>query len=113
MKWELRALRWSYCAFIAWASLETFLEARVTHEAHALWLSGLEMLAIVAFLFPAVETPACALLIVIYIIAGLLTALQGTPPFRFIYYGMTAFYLVLASRASNAAKPVGPRPAGS
>ena len=44
MSWALHGLRWSYCAFIAWSSLQTLLAAQAAlhsqpgHAVHALFL---------------------------------------------------------------------------
>lgn len=102
--WALRLLRWSYCAFIAWASVRTFLEARAGHDRHALVLSGVEILAIAAFLFAPLETIACAVLLVVYAIAAVLTtAVHQDLPLRFVYFAMTAIYIVIADQRRTVA----------
>jgi len=101
--WALRLLRWSYCAFIAWASAQTFLAGG--HEAHAKILAGVEIGAIAAFLFPMLEIGAGAVLLIVYAIASVITVLQGEPPIRFAYYAATALYILWASRWS--ARPEG------
>lgn len=98
MTWPLRALRWSYCAFIAWASLQTFLFGRSSHDVHALVLSSIELLAIAAFLFEKIERPAGAVLIGVYAIAAVLTSLEGEVPLRFVYFAATAFYIAYSPR---------------
>lgn len=98
MTWALRALRWSYCAFIAWASLQTFLSPHAGHDLHALLLSSVELLAIIAFLFESVEWPAAIVLIAVYTIAAIVTILAGEMPIRFVYLAVTAFYIVYARR---------------
>jgi hypothetical protein len=99
MTWALRALRWSYCAFIVWASLQTFLSAQSAHDLHALVLSGGELLAIVAFLFEGIEIHAAIALIVIYTVAAIATTFAGHMPIRFVYFAVTAFYIVYARRS--------------
>lgn len=93
-------LRWSYCAFIAWSSLQTFLQARGDHDPHALILSGVELIAIAAFLVPALDLVACTLLLIVYAIAFALTLGQGEVPLRFIYFAMTAVYLAIRQRST-------------
>lgn len=99
MTWALRALRWSYCAFIAWAGLQTFLSAHLEHDLHALLLSSVELLAIAAFLFESIEWPAAVTLIAVYTIAAIATTFAGQMPIRFVYFAVTAFYIVYARRA--------------
>jgi hypothetical protein len=102
--WALRLLRWSYCAFIAWASVRTFVEARAEHDFHPLVLSGVEIAAIAAFLFTPLETIACAVLLVVYAIAAVLTmAAHEDLPLRFVYFAMTAVYIVIAGQRRTVA----------
>lgn len=107
MRWSLRALRWSFCAYIAWASLQTFMGARTGHDLHALVLSGAELLAIAAFLFERSALPACMALVAIFAIAAVLTTLEGQTPLRFLYFAATAVHIALAQRAPTrlAAEP--------
>ena len=101
--WALRGLRWSYCAFIAWASLQTFLAARADHDVHALILSSVEIAAIAAFLFAPLEAVACGVLLIVYAIASVLTlAAHHDMPLRFVYFAMTAVYIVIATRNARA-----------
>ena len=99
MRWSLRALRWSFCAYIAWSSLQTFAGARTGHDLHALLLSGAELLAIAAFLFEWSALPACIALVAIFAIAAVLTALEGQTPLRFLYFAATAVHIGLTQRA--------------
>jgi hypothetical protein len=101
MTWPLRGLQWSYCAFIAWASLDTFLGARVDHDLHAIILSSLELIAIAAFLFDRLAAPACVALCVVYAVATVITTLKGEVPLVFLYYTATAIYIVTAQRELN------------
>lgn len=103
MTWPLRALRWSFCAYIAWSSLQTFASARTGHDAHALVLSGAELIAVTAFLFDRTALAAGVALVAIFAIAAALTTLEGQVPLRFLYFGATAVYIALARRA-----PAGP-----
>jgi hypothetical protein len=98
MTWPLRALRWIYCAFIAWSSVQTFIEARRVYDTHALLLSLAELAAIVAFLFRALEIPALVILIAVFAIAATMTSLAGELPLRFLFFGATAAFIVCASR---------------
>ena len=103
--WALRLLRWSYCAFIAWASAQVFVAGAGEHEAHAKALAGVEIAAIFVFLFPPLQIGAGAVLLIVYAIASVITVLQGEPPIRFAYYAATALYILWASRRS--ARPEG------
>jgi hypothetical protein len=98
MTWPLRILRWTYCAFIAWSSFQTFLEARANHHSHAFILSIAELAAIAAFLFKAFEIPALAVLLAVFAIAGIISSLEGDFPIRFLFYATTAAFIVYASR---------------
>ena len=102
--WALRLLRWSYCAFIAWASAQVFLAGSGAHELHARLLAGAEVAAITAFLIPPLEIGAAAVLMIVYAVASVITLMQGQPPIRFVYYAATALYIVWASRRSAAGK---------
>jgi hypothetical protein len=103
--WALRALRWSYCAFIAWSSARTFIQARAGHDAHALVLASLEMLAIAAFVFRRTQAAACYALLTIYAIAAMLTLAEGGVPLRFVYFAMTAVSIVALDRALTNIRP--------
>jgi hypothetical protein len=103
MKGALRALHWSFCAYIAWASLQTFAQARTGHDLHAIILSAAELLAIAAFLFARLALPACMALVAIFGLAAVITALQGQAPVRFLYFAATAIYIAMAQRAAVAA----------
>jgi hypothetical protein len=104
--WALRVLRWSYCAFIASASLQTFLQARGDRDVHALILSSVEIAAIAAFLFVPLEVIACGVLLIVYAIAATLTAaMHHDIPLRFVYFATTAVYIVIASRRGAISSP--------
>jgi hypothetical protein len=109
--WALRLLRWSYCAFIASASLQTFLQARGDRDVHALILSSVEIAAIAAFLFAPLEVIACGVLLIVYAIAAALTvAVNHGLPLRFAYFAMTAIYIVIASRGRSISWPAQSHP---
>jgi hypothetical protein len=99
MNWRLHGLRWSYCAFIAWSSLQTLLAAQAglhiwaSHATHALLLSSVELLAIAAFLVDRWALYAGVVLTVVFAIAAVLTVLEGQMPLRFLYFAATAIYL--------------------
>lgn len=100
--WGLRGLRRSYCAFIAWASLQTFAQARQEHDPHALALASVEIVAVAAFLFAPLEIVACAVLLAVYAVAAMLTVAAHGMPLRFVYFAMTAVYIVIVARSDNA-----------
>ncbi|HLI65439.1 MAG TPA: hypothetical protein VKU90_03660 [Caulobacteraceae bacterium] len=96
--WALRLLRWSYCAFIAWASAQVFITGEGQHEPLAPWLAGIEIAAIAAFLFDRLQVAAAAALLIVYAVAAAATTLQGEPPLRFLFYAATAAYILVAHR---------------
>ena len=102
MIWALRGLRWSYCAFIAWANTQILLGFLGTHAGYdipALALAGIQWIAILVFLFEKFEVTACIVLVCAYIAAAALATLTGEIPLRYVYYAATAIYIVLARRA--------------
>jgi hypothetical protein len=100
-----RVLRWSYGLFIAQASVNAILGAiQRTHHQESphlvLSLAVPELLAALAFLFEPAERFALAVLLVVYAVAAVVTAMQGDLPLRFLYYAMTAVFIVLSHRRS-------------
>jgi hypothetical protein len=93
------ALRWSFCAFIAWASAQTFLAALsgagAAHlgEHGQLILSAVEFIAALALLIPPLGRIAAAALCVVFLIAAVVTTFAGEAPLRFVYYAATAVLL--------------------
>ena len=108
-RWALRCLRWSYCAFIVAASGIAMQAALQGHgevqlgPRHIVVLAAVEIIAAVAFLLEPVELIACAVLLVVYLVAGALSILAGDwiAVLRFIFYGATAAYIVFASHLVN------------
>jgi hypothetical protein len=96
--WAPRALRWSYCAFIAWASAQVFIAGAGQHEPHAAVLASVELTAVAAFVFPPLEAAAGAVLAAVYVVASVVTVMQGEAPLRFVYYAATAIYIVVGQR---------------
>jgi hypothetical protein len=99
--WALRALRWSFCAFIVFASVQTFMSAPggrggVPHLA----LSGVEIAAALALLVPRLAVAASLALCAVFAIAAVLTFAGGEAPLRFAYYGATAILLGAAREGS-------------
>jgi hypothetical protein len=104
----LRALCWSYCAFIAAASiaavqsaLHGYMEGR-RGPRMILALAVTETIAAIAFAIEPVEVIACAVLLLVYCIAGVVSAVSGDwlAILRFIFYAVTAVYIVLATRST-------------
>lgn len=95
--WRLRALRWSFAAFIGYASAETYLAPG--HGGFAglaiRVLAAAEFLAAALFATELYETAACAALLAIFSIAAVLTYLGGEWPFRFLYFAATAVFLTM------------------
>jgi hypothetical protein len=105
--WPLRALRWTYVAFIVGASLQTALAG--WHGAHAgphgaaamLALAIPEILAALILLIEmrATEIAACAVLLAVYAAAAAISHDAGyLVPLRFAYYAATAVLIAAARR---------------
>jgi hypothetical protein len=107
LRWPLRYLRWSYCAFVAAASLVAAQSALQGHGegSHGaqmiLALAVTEAIAAVALLIEPAEVLACSVLILVYLVAGVVSILSDDwlAVLRFIFYAVTVTYIVLASRA--------------
>lgn len=100
--WTLRALRWSYAAFISAAS--GIAIARSLHEtgnsghegSFVFALAITELLAAVAFFAERIEIAACAVLLAVFVTATILSLQAGDflAVLRFVYFAMTAVYIV-------------------
>jgi hypothetical protein len=109
-RWMLRGLRWSYCAFITAASIataESALHGQGEGSHGSLMIVALastETLAALALAIEPAELVACGVLFLVYSIAGVVSVLSADwkAVLRFIFYAVTAIYIVFASR-SNAA----------
>jgi hypothetical protein len=106
-RWLLRALRWSYCVFIATASITAAQSAlggqgEGSHGAQMiLALASIEAVAALALAIEPIELIACGVLLPVYSIAGVVSVLSADweAVLRFVFYAATATYIVLASRA--------------
>jgi hypothetical protein len=99
--WALRALRWSFCAFIVFAGAQTFTAALGGRGGvHHLALSGVEIAAVLALLIPRLAVAASLVLCAVFAIAAVLTFADGEAPMRFAYYGATAILLGVAREGS-------------
>ena len=111
--WTLRGLRWSYCAFIAAASISAAESALHGHNEgpHGprmiVALAATETITALALVVESVEIIACAVLLVVYCVAGVVSVVSAdwVAVLRFIFYAATATYIVLASRANKRAAP--------
>jgi len=109
--WALRVLRWAYVAFIAAASLDAVRSSLTAagkggRSSHlVLFLAVPERLAARAFLFEPFEIAAGAVLLMVYLAAGVVSAASGDvlAVLRFVYYAATAVLIVVASRAQRQA----------
>lgn len=108
--WALRSLRWSYVAFIAAASsVAVAAGAHGTgegrhHASLVLALAIPECIAALAFLLERFEVAACAVLVAIYMIATGLSLEAGDflAVLRFVFFGVSAVYIVQAHRGLTA-----------
>jgi hypothetical protein len=109
-RWMLRGLRWSYCVFIAAASIATAEsalhgEGEGSHGSRMiLALASTETLAALALAIEPVELVACSVLLLVFSIAGVVSVLSADLKgvLRFIFYAVTATYIVFASRSNSA-----------
>jgi hypothetical protein len=117
----LRALRFSYCTFIAAASIAAALSALRGYREGGqgsqliLALAVTETMAAIAFAIEAVEAIACAVLLLVYCVAGVVSAAAGdwVAILRFIFYAVTAAYIVFVNRATLPAPCGAPDTPGS
>jgi hypothetical protein len=111
LRWTLRGLRWSYCAFIAAASLVAVRSALQGHDegSHGaqtiLALAMTEAIAAIALAIKPAEIVACIALLLVYSVAAVMSILSAEwlAVLRFTFYGVTAAYIVLTSRANECA----------
>src|SRR5580700_9988344 len=102
-RWALRGLRWSYCVFIAAASIVTAHSALQGHGGGShgphliLALAASETVAALALAVEPIELFACGLLLAVFTIAGVVSVVSADwlAVLRFIYYAATASYIVL------------------
>jgi hypothetical protein len=113
-RWTLRCLRWSYCALIAAASI-TAAESALhghgegLHGAHMiLALAVTETIAVIALAIELVELLACTVLLLVYSVAAVVSVLSADweAVLSYIFYAVTATYIVLASRTNKSSPPV-------
>jgi hypothetical protein len=97
--WAPHALRWTFSLFIAWSSIQTLLTA---HDAHGHALALIELAALAAFQFERTAIYACAVLLAVFTIAAVATAIGGAMPLRFFYFAATALCLVTLRRGAPA-----------
>ena len=94
-KWSFLALRWSYAIFIAYASVQTFVQAH--GDEHHGWfvpaLAAVEFLAATALFIEPLVAFAAVLLVVVYGVAAVLTISEGELPLRFVFYTATAVFI--------------------
>jgi hypothetical protein len=110
--WPLRLLRWAYVAFIAVAGANALQHAlHGEGEGHhsaglVLVLAGAELAGALAFLVEPLEVVACAVLLVVYIAAGIISATSAdfVAPVRLLYFA-AAVFIVFAHRRSARAAP--------
>jgi hypothetical protein len=118
-RYTLRGLRWSYCAFIAAASISAAQSALHGHKeglhgSHGsqmiFALAVTETIAALLFAIEPVEFVACAVFLLVYCVAGVVSAVSAdwVAVLRFIFYAATATYIVLVSRANKRMASVAP-----
>lgn len=112
--WTLRGLRWSYCVFIGAASITAAQSAlhgqgEGSHGPQMiLALAVTETIAAFALAIEPVEFVACVVLLLVYSVAGIVSVLSADweAVLRFIFYAVTATYIVLASHTIKRSRAV-------
>jgi hypothetical protein len=101
MIWSLRSLRWSYCAFIAYASAVAIYHPGLDgHTGLAIRvLAAVEVFAALIFATGLFDLVACATLLLLFLIVGLIAIAHGEAPLRFLYYAATAVLVTQAERS--------------
>jgi hypothetical protein len=107
--WALRFLRWAYGVFIAAASLDAVRSSLAAtgegaRSSHLVLLLAIpELIAALTFMFAPFEIAAGAVLLLVYLAAGVISAASGDllAVLRFVYYAATAILIVVASRAQR------------
>jgi hypothetical protein len=107
----LRGLRWTYCVFVAAASIAAAASALhglhegTHHPQMILALASTETVAVLALAIEPIEVIGCAGLLVVYLIAGVVSAFSADliGVLRFIFYAAVATYIVRASRMNKVA----------
>jgi hypothetical protein len=92
--WTARALRWTYCAIVAWAAAQAF---SATSDQHMQILAVAEFIAAAAFLFRSLELPALVVLITAFAINGASSG-QGDIRLEQFFLGAAACFIVYTSR---------------
>ena len=104
MPTALAVFRAIYVAFIVTASLATLLREKAPGQpahagfSHLTILASVEIAAALLFLFRRSEIWACAILLAVYAIATAISVTLGDWSLRFLYYGATAVFIVIAAR---------------
>ena len=100
----LAAFRLIYVAFIVTAGIETLIYEKapglptLAGIPALMLLASVEILAAILFLFRRSEWWACAALLAVYAVATAISAAFGDWSLRFVYYGATALFIVMAAR---------------
>jgi hypothetical protein len=110
-RWMLPGLRWTYCVFIAAASITAAASAQhglhegTNHPQVILALASTETVAVLALAIEPIQVIGCAGLLVVYLIAGVVSVFSADliGVLRFIFYAAVAAYIVLASRTNQVA----------
>jgi hypothetical protein len=96
----LRALAWYraiYVACIVELSVETALHADSLSD-HHFWLAAIEIGAALLLLFRRTQVPGLVLLLLVYALAGTVTALMGRVPAYLLLYAASALLIVRLDR---------------
>jgi len=98
------AFRAIFVLFIVWASAATILDApehggHAGHSPHALLLlASAEILGALLFLLSATQLFGLAMLLLVFAVAAIESALGGEIPLRFVYFAATALFIHAVDR---------------
>jgi hypothetical protein len=103
---------WVFAVFIVFVSGRTIVAAHKGSEhyghAHALVLATVEIFAAVLFGFRATRRIAGVLLLPVFVIAAVVTAVSGTVPANLLLYAATVSFIVVLERSLMLEKRVKP-----
>jgi hypothetical protein len=103
---------WVFAVFIVFGSVNTIVAVHKGSEhhghAHALVLATVEIFAAVLFGFRATRGIAGVLLLTVFVIAAVITAMSGTVPANLLLYAATVSFVVVLERSPMLERRVNP-----
>jgi hypothetical protein len=102
----LNAYRWFFSAVILFSSAQTLIavESADRHTSlHALLFGSIESIAAFLFLFRRLQVVTCAILVVLFATAFMVSLGADAYASRFLLYAATPTFIVLIDRAGHSA----------